>query len=135
MYFLWFSFYFSMLLFYLSIFFVSVRYSVFMVRCRRLRRLTCRICSYSSLTLFVFIHISALPQTLRLRLWFLFLLRTFTARKIIYVKAFRRFTLFIARSHLLSHLRSTIGRIGLNRRVRYGYGCLPDTHRHELIFP
>ncbi len=38
---------------------------------------------------------------------------------------------FKVRSHLLSHFRSTIGRIGLNRRVRDGNGCLPDTHRHE----
>ena len=25
---------------------------------------------------------------------------------------------------------STIGRAGLNRRVRYGNGCVPGTHRH-----
>ena len=27
---------------------------------------------------------------------------------------------------------STIGRPGLNRRVRYGYGCVPGTHRHQI---
>ena len=27
--------------------------------------------------------------------------------------------------------RSTIGRTGLNRRVRYGNGCVPGTHRHR----
>ena len=43
---------------------------------------------------------------------------------------FGHFTFFYVRSHLLSHFRSTIGRIGLNRRVRDGNGCLPDTHRH-----
>ena len=26
---------------------------------------------------------------------------------------------------------STIGRLGLNRRVRDGYGCFPQTHRHQ----
>ena len=27
--------------------------------------------------------------------------------------------------------RSTIGRTGLNRRVRYGNGCVPGTHHHS----
>ena len=26
---------------------------------------------------------------------------------------------------------STIGRLGLNRRVRDGYGCFPQAHRHR----
>ena len=29
---------------------------------------------------------------------------------------------------------STIGRLGLNRRVRDGYGCFPQTHRHQNFF-
>ena len=29
---------------------------------------------------------------------------------------------------------STIGRAGLNRRVRYGNGCVPGTHRHAKLF-
>ena len=29
---------------------------------------------------------------------------------------------------------STIGRLGLNRRVRDGYGCFPQTHRHQKSF-
>ena len=29
---------------------------------------------------------------------------------------------------------STIGRLGLNRRVRDGYGCFPQTHRHQKFF-
>ena len=28
---------------------------------------------------------------------------------------------------------STIGRLGLNRRVRDGYGCVPQTHRHQNV--
>ena len=27
--------------------------------------------------------------------------------------------------------QSTVGRIGLNRRVRYGNGCVPYTYRHQ----
>ena len=30
--------------------------------------------------------------------------------------------------------RSTIGRLGLNRRVRDGYGCSPQAHRHQNSF-
>ena len=30
--------------------------------------------------------------------------------------------------------RSTIGRLGLNRRVRDGYGCSPQAHRHQKYF-
>ena len=29
---------------------------------------------------------------------------------------------------------SIIGRKGLNHRVRYGYGCVPFTHRHQKTF-
>ena len=28
---------------------------------------------------------------------------------------------------------STLGRMGLNRRVRYGYGCFPHPHRHQIL--
>ena len=39
------------------------------------------------------------------------------------------------RNHLLSHgfRHSTIGRARLNRRVRYGYGCVPRSHHHAGI--
>ena len=29
---------------------------------------------------------------------------------------------------------STIGRLRLNRRVRDGYGCFPQPHRHQMFF-
>ena len=30
---------------------------------------------------------------------------------------------------------STIGRLRLNHRVRYGNGCLPQAHRHQKDYP
>ena len=44
-----------------------------------------------------------------------------------------RFIFLIWRPPALPHRLqcSTIGRLGLNRRVRDGYGCFPQTHRHQ----
>ena len=47
-----------------------------------------------------------------------------------------RFIFLIWRPPALPHRLqcSTIGRLGLNRRVRDGYGCFPQTHRHQKFF-
>ena len=53
----------------------------------------------------------------------------------IYIKSFRLFYLKIRQPPTLPHRHqcSTIGRLGLNHRVRDGNGCCPQAHRHRNI--
>ena len=53
----------------------------------------------------------------------------------IYMKSFRLFYFWIRQPPTLPHRHqcSTIGRLGLNHRVRDGNGCFPQAHRHRKV--
>ena len=65
--------------------------------------------------------------------WLIIIYAPFPPCLYLYHKSFRFFSLGIRQPPTLPHRHqcSTIGRLGLNHRVRDGNGCFPQAHRHR----
>ena len=70
-----------------------------------------------------------------LLLWLIIIYTPWPSCPYLYDKSFRFFSFLIRQPPTLPHRHqcSTIGRLGLNHRVRDGNGCYPQAHRHRKI--
>ena len=70
-----------------------------------------------------------------LLLWLIIIYTPWPSCPYLYDKSFRFFSLRFRQPPTLPHRHqcSTIGRLGLNHRVRDGNGCYPQAHRHRKV--